>query len=254
MNNDHNHLNRPLGKDDDAHRRTVHLIDFGLSSTMATNAINPTESAASSTSWSYEGGTFRGASISSSSSSRVSGTLDFSSSRVLRGGAPADPRDDLESLAYCLLYLLRGSLPWGDVSSSTESGSDLDPDLDLSRTAEKTAAAKDACLVSPACLAPVWGTMCLSGGGCTPVGASASEEIRAELSGREADAAVAERYIRKVLTCARSDSHDLPHRDDVGRLTISNDLNGSGRESSVLIGSPQGSLPPLRLEDYTYLR
>ncbi|GAX77930.1 hypothetical protein CEUSTIGMA_g5372.t1 [Chlamydomonas eustigma] len=48
---------------------------------------------------------------------RISGTLEFSSRGVLRG-KPPQYKDDLESLAYCLAYLLVGSLPWSSFCTS----------------------------------------------------------------------------------------------------------------------------------------
>jgi len=97
-----------MGKDGPHHRRTVHLIDFGLSASTRPSkgpssppCLDP---ASTSSTGRYDsncsdppaGG--RGV-----LSGRVSGTLDFSSSHVLQG-LPPRPQDDLESLAYCLAY------------------------------------------------------------------------------------------------------------------------------------------------------
>ena len=49
----------------------------------------------------------------------LTGTLDFASTFTHRG-IRASRRDDLESLAYTLVYLAKGSLPWQHVSGETE--------------------------------------------------------------------------------------------------------------------------------------
>lgn len=68
-------------------KRKVFLIDFGL-----TRKCQDT-------------GIFR------SSEGQLTGTLPYMSINI-HLGLSASPRDDLESLAYVLIYLLRGALPW----------------------------------------------------------------------------------------------------------------------------------------------
>ena len=276
-----------MGKDDDTHRRTVHLIDFGLSSTIASEAtgsevshisalasafsalpaaishpiqgssrpsmtVRPLAStvAASTASWATSG---------RASGSKISGTLDFSSSRVLRGLQAADPRDDLESLAYTLLYLLRGCLPWGAaVGAESEEKNrkaspslsplearregpnaavhleDPDLDLDLMRTAEATADAKDACFSASDCLVAVAGPAD-RGDGAT---------------------AVAERFIRSVICRARG----VGYQSSSGRGTSSSDgaASGAGVSSTVFDETAEATslccLPPLLHGDFAALR
>lgn len=68
-------------------KRKVFLIDFGLARKCQDTGI------------------FR------SSEGQLTGTLPYMSINI-HLGLPACPRDDLESLAYVFIYLLRGSLPW----------------------------------------------------------------------------------------------------------------------------------------------
>lgn len=68
-------------------KRKVFLIDFGLARKCQDTGI------------------FR------SSEGQLTGTLPYMSINI-HLGLSASPRDDLESLAYVLIYLLRGALPW----------------------------------------------------------------------------------------------------------------------------------------------
>ena len=43
--------------------------------------------------------------------------MEFSSIRFNRGEA-ASRRDDMESLIYMMLYLLKGSLPWSEMANN----------------------------------------------------------------------------------------------------------------------------------------
>ena len=73
------------------------LVDYGLSSfyrDMETNEINPL---------------FQ--------ESQFAGTSRYASINAHLGLSPS-PRDDLESLAYMLVYFLKGSLPWQNLSSN----------------------------------------------------------------------------------------------------------------------------------------
>eukprot|EP00607_Mallomonas_marina_P011181 CAMPEP_0182424506 /NCGR_PEP_ID=MMETSP1167-20130531/10717_1 /TAXON_ID=2988 /ORGANISM="Mallomonas Sp, Strain CCMP3275" /LENGTH=233 /DNA_ID=CAMNT_0024604367 /DNA_START=85 /DNA_END=786 /DNA_ORIENTATION=- len=55
----------------------------------------------------------------------IRGTLGFASSRVLRGSV-ATYRDDLESLAFSLAYLLNGKLPWSNIDLGLEDENEAD--------------------------------------------------------------------------------------------------------------------------------
>jgi serine/threonine protein kinase len=74
----------------DANLTTVYLVDFGLS-----------------THWEEDDGTHR----SPRGGCHVIGTMEYMSVTCMEGYQVAR-RDDLVSLAYSLLFLLRGSLPW----------------------------------------------------------------------------------------------------------------------------------------------
>ena len=239
-----------MGKDDASHKRTVHLIDFGLSSkfTVPSDAaagggnrdgglngdrnnvdgrqasMLPTALQASSpehngsqASTSYAASPAAAAAADTAplgrSRGKVSGTLEFSSSRVLQG-LTAQPRDDLESLAYCLAYLLHGRLPWSQMcgypvhtgstlpSPSTTvpqlgrppwSGLDQPAALDtldvIEMTAEAAAEAKEACFAGSCGLLTsregIWGKT----GPCGPPSGS--------------HMAVAEDFVHRVLAHAR---------------------------------------------------
>ena len=142
-----------MGKDGPIHRRTVYLIDFGLSSMSIPSKSVSNRHSIDQVCRDYpqpsSGGPPSGG---RASTNRVSGTLDFSSSRVLHGLSP-QPRDDLESLAYCLAYMLHGSLPWSNIPLNLTQGlgtasSERDGDGSLAMTAEAIAEAKDACSIT----------------------------------------------------------------------------------------------------------
>lgn len=126
---------------------TLYLIDFGLSSMPSLEKTNPDTSSSISSSRHYslpqstppadsttEGNThkFHYSTTTTTSTTTqcetvdiISGTAAFSSSSVL-SGARCGERDDLESLAYSLAYLLQGSLPWDAKIRSYDSDSASD--------------------------------------------------------------------------------------------------------------------------------
>ena len=208
-----------MGKDGPIHRRTVYLIDFGLSSSSipsksisSRNSRDPHHE--SSPQPSSSGGP--PGSVGRAASNRVSGTLDFSSSRVLQGLQP-QPRDDLESLAYCLAYMLHGSLPWSNIPLNPMQdlmplSSERDSD-GLAMTAEAIAEAKDTCSI----------TGCLFTNDGVSQGSSSSNHV-------------AERFIHRMLSEAKS----LPE----GGATAPPDYCGLRRDATEAlaeIGVPEGA-------------
>lgn len=81
---------------------TLHLIDFGLS-TLSTISEKDSKM--------FRGVFSSDSDVLSSSTSTLKGTLSYSSIDAMNG-AGGSPRDDLESLAYSLAYLLCNKLPW----------------------------------------------------------------------------------------------------------------------------------------------
>ena len=236
-----------MGKDDATHKRTVHLIDFGLSSKFmvpsdaaarggngdgglnggrsnvdgrqasmlqtALQASSPDHNGShASTSYAAASPAAAAATPLGRSRGKVSGTLEFSSSRVLQG-LTAQPRDDLESLAYCLAYLLHGHLPWSEMcgypihtSSTLSSSSGVPPlgrppwsNLDrtaaldtldvIEMTAEAAAEAKEACFAGSRGL---FTSGAGTGGGTGPHGPPSGSHM-----------AVAEDFVHRVLAHAR---------------------------------------------------
>ena len=83
--------------------RTCHLIDFGRSSL---SAVSP----GTDTSAMFRGAGLAPSTHAISDSAYVAGTMGFSSAATLCGAGGLE-RDDVESLAYTLAYLLSGRLP-----------------------------------------------------------------------------------------------------------------------------------------------
>ena len=105
-------------------RQTLHLIDFGLArladadagadnGKRAPAAAEPvTAAAADTTATAVEDGASSGAVQSGGAAVEFRGSVRFASAGALRH-EPQSERDDLESLGFMLVYLLRqGTLPW----------------------------------------------------------------------------------------------------------------------------------------------
>ena len=84
-----------------ANRDTVYLIDFGLTCP-----------------WVRKNDAGQLEHIESNTGQGFSGTPDFASLNVHNGHSPSR-RDDVESLCYVFIFLLRGSLPWQNKRSSS---------------------------------------------------------------------------------------------------------------------------------------
>ena len=92
-------------------QQTLHLIDFGLARPMTEPLHEARQGCAEAT----DSGAVRGCGARRASASGAigfAGNLRFASADALRH-QPACARDDLESLGYVMVYLLRGgTLPW----------------------------------------------------------------------------------------------------------------------------------------------
>eukprot|EP01041_Mallomonas_annulata_P001280 gene1280-2468_t len=78
----------------------------------------------------------------------IQGTLGFASSRILRG-EKAQERDDLESLAFSLAYLLQGRLPWSNIELELETNdinkyTGLTTEMKISTMIQEMASRQDA--------------------------------------------------------------------------------------------------------------
>ena len=78
----------------------IYLIDFGLCKKFRSNRT--------------------GKHVNFSISKRITGTANYSSLNSLRG-YQVSRRDDLESIAYILIYLMKGSLPWENIQTKKKS-------------------------------------------------------------------------------------------------------------------------------------
>ncbi|XP_016989940.1 casein kinase I [Drosophila rhopaloa] len=100
----HNFLHRDIkpdnfvmGRGDTRHR--LYLIDLGLAKQFSNVPDNKC--------------------VIRKSGSRLTGTARYASVNALRGGEQSR-RDDLESLGYVLMYLLRGTLPWQGLKATSK--------------------------------------------------------------------------------------------------------------------------------------
>ena len=84
---------------------TIHLIDFGLCN------MNNVDDKDNSFRCALKSNNNNNNNTDSNDTMTIDGTLAFSSINVLQGNQ-CNEKDDLESLAYSLAYLLEGSLPW----------------------------------------------------------------------------------------------------------------------------------------------
>ena len=80
-------------------RSIIYIIDFGLAKQYKSRKT--------------------GKHVKFSINKKWSGTSRFASANTLRGVEPSR-RDDLESLCYLLLYLMKGSLPWDNINEESE--------------------------------------------------------------------------------------------------------------------------------------
>ena len=83
----------------DKNPNILYLIDFGLS----------TKYRSSST----------GKHIKFGITGKLTGTTKYSSANTIRGGEQSR-KDDLESVAYMIIYFMKGDLPWQDIKSNNE--------------------------------------------------------------------------------------------------------------------------------------